>query len=499
MDSYAVILKEDVPVDPGKYGALLAPMLGITVVEAKIAVRRGGIFAENLPEVDARRLAETLEADGIGCWCVPASALPPLRAPRRVTALETDAEGVRGAMQGPPEAPPLPWDRIGVVSIGLVLVPELQEDIAGVRKKDIAAIKRLEQEQRDLVRDRLLSVLVRIDPPHMENVPPAGAHHYFFDKLRHREAMQLKAFADLVSADGSEWWRLSLEETGFTDRTGEPDGGGIATGNYLAVPVLYEKRKDAHTERSRELLKAGNVERLAFRTIEEFNRYTRWCAWRELLRTEPELAEPSKIPAPHGNGRAPREIADAPMEGREQDERSRFRWPKRAMWAGLFLAIALAAGFRYERRGAVCMVCQKLRQDDVLRLWGRPLQENLGSWKPTGPPSPYDLIIGREHEHLYDGFGTEQAWFFGMASKFGRTPGGNASPAEVDATECGSELLRWIGNGEATLEEVKESYPRLFEKVRKISDPAERARWLELARAKPDREAPENLLKEIRK
>ncbi|HZN63408.1 MAG TPA: hypothetical protein VFC90_13460, partial [Planctomycetota bacterium] len=65
MNLYSIILKEDEPVDPRTYGPLLAPALGVTVLEARMAVRRGsGIFAENLPEDEARRLAQSLQADG---------------------------------------------------------------------------------------------------------------------------------------------------------------------------------------------------------------------------------------------------------------------------------------------------------------------------------------------------------------------------------------------------------------------------------------------------
>jgi len=499
MDTFTIVLKEDVFPDPRKYGALLAPVLGVTVLEAKIAVRRGGIFAENLLEDKARRLAETLEGDGIGCWCVPSPALPPLRSPRRVTALKTLEEGLRCSLLGLPEPRLLPWDRIDVVSIGMVLVPELQEEVAGVRRKDVAAIVRREREQRDSARDRLLAVLTRVDPSHVENVPAAGAHHYFFDQLRRRDAKQLKAFADLVSDDGSDWWRIPLEETGFADLSDESAGRNREACNYLAVPVLYARRKDAHSERSLKLLQGGNVERLAFHTVEDFNRYTRWWTWRERLRAEPQLAEPSKIPAPSGNGRAPREIVQAPLLSGDADEPPRFGWRTRTAAAILILAIALAVGLRFERRGALCVICRELRQDDVIRVWGIPVRETQGDWKETWPRSGYNEIVGKQHAHLYTGFGYEREGLFGLASSFGRDSGGNASPEEEDAGECANGLLKWVGAREATLEEVKAAFPRLYERVRNTRNPAGRQRWKDLANAQPTREAFEHLLAEISK
>jgi len=500
MDLFAIILKDDVAVDPRKYGPLVAPVLGITVVEAKMAVRRGrGIFLEDVPEEHARRLAETLEADGIGCWCVPASALPPLRQPKRATSVETNEEGVRCALQGRQDPVLLPWDRIGVVSIGLVLVPELQAEIAGVRTKDVAALVRREQEMRDFVRDRLLAVLTRVDLSHQENAPPSAAHHYFFDQLRRKEAMQMKAFADLVSADGTDWWRVALEETTFVDRSdGSTEGPGSA-GNFMAVPILYARRADAHADRSRKLLQGGNAEQLSFRTVEDFNRYTRWWTVRERLRAQPEMASLSKVPAPGGNGRAPDGFAPEPVASVELDAPPGLGWKTYALAAGLILMLVVAGGMRFERRGAQCMVCQRLRQDDVLRVWGFPVRESLGEWKETGSKSAYDQIIGRDHPHLYDGFGFEQEALFGFAQRFGRTPGGNASPEESDAIACANGLLVWRATEQATLEEVKAAYPRLYDRVKNIRDPAARQRWVKLAKADPDRQAPGNLLEEISK
>jgi len=489
MDLFSVLLKEDVAVDPRTYGAILAPALGVTVHDARMAVRRGGgILAEDLPEEEARKLAESLEGDGIGCWCAPSSALPPLPPPRRVTRIEATEEGLRCSLLNQPEPSLLAWDRIGAVSLGLVLVPELQEEIAGVRKKDVAAVARREQEQRDLVRDRMLAFLARVDLSHEENAPAAAAHHYFFDQLRRRESKQLKGFVDLVSADGSEWWRLPLDESSFMD-------GGAETANYAAVPVIYSRRKEAHTGRSLQVLQGGNIERLAFHTMEEFNRYTRWWTWRERLRIDPELALPTRVPASGGNGHAPRV-----MEARATLESEPLARPKgkaRAivLAAAFTIVLFLAAGIAFERRGADCLICRRNRQDDVVRMWGFPLKEKPGPWTVMGP-SLYDQLINREHEHLFDGYGYVREGLMGFAPRNGRTPGGNATPAEVDAAECVNGLLAWYTDKQATVEEVQEAYPKLYERVRNSSD---RKRWLELARAPSNRDAPVNLLKEATK
>lgn len=495
MEPYSVILKDDVAVDPRTYGPLLAPALGVTVLEARMAVRRGsGILAENLPEDEARRLAESLEADGIACWCAPSAALPPLPAPRRATSVETTDEGLRCALLNQLEPATLPWDRIGVVSIGLVLVPELDE-IAGVRKKDVAAVARREREQRDLVRDRLLAVLNRIDLTHMENAPAAGAHHYFFDQLRRKESKQLKAFTDVLSDDGAEWWRIPLEESNYKDGTNK----GLEAANYMAAPVVYARRKGAHTERSLKLFQGGNVERLAFDTMEDFHRYTRWWMWRERLRVDPDLALPSQVPASGGNGRPPRAVAEMPGERMDSSSRPGSKWRSWTLVGVLTLVMLLGMGLTFEKRGADCMICRRNRRDDVIRLWGISLKENRGAWITTGRPSPYDVMIGLDHEHLYDGFGYEREGLLGIGARFGRTPVGNASPAETDAAECANALFLWHDDGKASVEEVRNAYSRLFQRVRSNPDAAGRQRWLDLARAPSNREAPVNLLSEASK
>ena len=488
MELYSVILKDDVAVDPRTYGALLAPALGVTVLEGRMAVRRsGGIFAENLPEEEARRLAQSLEANRISCWCAPSSALPPLPAPRRATRVESTEEGLRCALLGQAEPVTLPWDRIGCVSIGLVLLPELEE-IAGVRKKDVAAVLRREQEQRDLVRDRLLSVLNQVDLSHQENAPSASAHHYFFDQLRRKESKQLKAFADVVSADGAEWWRIPLEESNYRDNADR----GLEVGNYTIVPVLYDRLKEAHTERSRKLFQGGNVERLTFDTMEEFNRYTRWWTWRERLRVDPELAPPTQVPSAGGNGQAPSAIAELSRLKSAPYVRPGSKWRSGTLVGFLVLLVFLGVGFKFESRGTDCLICGRHREDDVFRLWGVALKETRGDWKRPGPPSPYDVIVGQDHEHLFDGFGYHRKGLIGVGSGYGRSHDGNASPENADAAECARWLFTWYTDGKATFDEVRDAYPRLIRKVQSIPDAEGRKRWLELAR-----ESPEKLLKEL--
>src|SRR6185436_2966476 len=82
---FTILLEADVTVDPRKYGDLVAPALGVTKVEARMAVRKGrGIFLENLDQDAANRIAGELEKDGIKAHVRAAEDLPALPAVRKV-------------------------------------------------------------------------------------------------------------------------------------------------------------------------------------------------------------------------------------------------------------------------------------------------------------------------------------------------------------------------------------------------------------------------------
>src|SRR4029079_3887876 len=56
---FSILLEGAVCVHPRTYGGLVAPALGLTKIEARMAVRKGrGIFLENLDQDDAARITE---------------------------------------------------------------------------------------------------------------------------------------------------------------------------------------------------------------------------------------------------------------------------------------------------------------------------------------------------------------------------------------------------------------------------------------------------------
>lgn len=294
-DLYTIVLKEDRAVDADKYGKLLAPVLGIPVVEARLVARRGrGIFVADLPEHDARILGGKLEDDGIPCWVVPNHDLPNLTVPLRATLIERTASGLR-FRGGETEFVTVDWGGIGVLSIGLVSVPELDEEYPGTRKKDHRFLKKTAMDQRDLIRDRILEALRSVDrpPPGAPAPKRLGSWYLWFEHLRRFKGMHLRALLDVVPSDASAWLRVLLDDMAYVDGSdGRPSGFAIA--NYFLAATTFARRPDAHTEMSRRLLRGEDIPDLVFPTIEEFNRYTRWHAFRiHLSRMLPQAAAPS--------------------------------------------------------------------------------------------------------------------------------------------------------------------------------------------------------------
>ncbi len=107
---YAILLEEDVSVDPRKFGARVAPALGLTAVEARMAVRKGrGIFLENLAEADAREIAAELEKDSIRARVVAKDELPAFPAVRKIALLDHGEELLSYRAPGTADSGAVPW------------------------------------------------------------------------------------------------------------------------------------------------------------------------------------------------------------------------------------------------------------------------------------------------------------------------------------------------------------------------------------------------------
>jgi hypothetical protein len=288
----AILLEEDVPVDPRKYGDLVAPLLGLTKVEARMAVRKGrGLFLENLRDEDARRLADELAKDGIRAHVVPCDRMPVLPPPRKVVHLERGEELL--SYRGDGGATALPWEAIGVASCGVTARPEVGDWFGQVRFADVPPLHRLEGRDREVVRENL--ILKMSSGAGTGRTPGRPNPDSLFEEIDRRYSDKVRVAFDLVTRDLGTWLRVPLEEMGYVYASGGVKMGG-AWGFQLLAADLREKCAPALTEITLKLLGGTDIRELVFPQAEEFARHTAWIAIKRYL--WPDAASSSLSPGP---------------------------------------------------------------------------------------------------------------------------------------------------------------------------------------------------------
>ncbi len=285
---FSVILREDLPVDPRVYGPLVAPLLGLTVLEARLLVRKGrGILLDGLKEEDAKALVERLAADGLRADAVDAASLPAFPPPRKMLQLECGDELL---LYGDGEA--LPWDAIGTVSLGIVARPEHQELFSHVDFRMVPPLHKLEGAERDLVRENLL--LKMSARPKGER--PRHKPDSILEEIDRKWGPKVKVCLDLLTADVGTWLRVPMEEVAYRYLPTSIRMGG-AWGLQALLNDLQEKAFPAFSPMTLRLLDVADIKSLVFPQVEEFTRYGAWCALRRILWPTP-AASSSPSPAP---------------------------------------------------------------------------------------------------------------------------------------------------------------------------------------------------------
>lgn len=292
MALYTILLEEDVPVDPRKFGAIVAPAIGVTALEAKIAVRKGrGIFLERVAEEHARRIAGELEKEGIRSLLVPSGEMPALPAPRKSLSLEHGEEFLTYTPAGGDAKEHLPWDAVVAASFGVVAQPEYRELFKHVPFEMMPPIHKLKGGEREVVRENLILK--------MSQAPPSGPRRRkpesIFEETEQKYGTKVKVYADLVTRDLATWLRVPMDEIAYLYMEGGVRMGG-AWGFHLLAVDLREKAPAALTDMSLKLLDAGDIKELVFTQVEEFTRYTAWAALRRVLWPTADSSSPSPAP-----------------------------------------------------------------------------------------------------------------------------------------------------------------------------------------------------------
>jgi len=275
---WAILLEEDVPVDPRKYGDLVASLLGLARLEARLLVRRGrGLFLENVPETEALRIAEELLRDGIRSRLILQDQIPPFPRPVKVTQLEGGEEAL--AYRTSEGIAALPWEALLVASCGLVARPGCGDFFSHVPFENFPSFRGLEDRDREIVRENL--ILKMTAPPPAEEpgkLPPAPV----FEEIERRHGSRVRVYLDLLTADLGSWLRIPMEEVAYRHTPGQV-WMGLSWGFQMLTDDLRKKCPAALTEISRKLLRGMDPRELVFPRIEEFTRYTTWVALRRRL------------------------------------------------------------------------------------------------------------------------------------------------------------------------------------------------------------------------
>jgi len=295
VELYTVVLESDVPVEPRKYGDLVAPMLGVTRLEAKIAVRKGrGLLLDDIEEKDAQRVVEELARDGVRARAVRNADLPALAAPRKVTMLERGDGMLRYRPAGGDAWSELPWMQIDVVSLGAVALEGFQEQFSKIRFDYVPGLHRFKEDPglRDLLRENLI-LKMRAGPPPADRRRSDGT---IFDDLA-QHAGKLKVYADLVDATRTLWLRVPMDEMGYA-RDAHSVKLGEAWGFHLLAQDLLSTCAHACTAVSLKFVARADIKDLVFLQTEEFNRYTAWHAVLHHLGMKPCANADTSSPSP---------------------------------------------------------------------------------------------------------------------------------------------------------------------------------------------------------
>ena len=295
---YTIILEEDVEVDPRVYGDLVAAALGLTRIEARIAVRKGrGIFLEHVEEDHARRIADRLGEDSIAARLVAEEEMPTLPPLRKATHLDHGEDILTCRIAGTDKREHVPWEAILATSVGVVARPAYVEIFGHVRFDMVPPMHEMEGTDREMVRENLLLKMAAGQKGDARRKPDS-----IFEDIDERYGTKVHVYADLLTSDLRTWLRVPMDEIGYLYMTNSIRMGG-AMGMQLLMVDLREKCASTLSPMTLKLLDATDIKTLVFPQIEEFNRYTAWHVLKRIPWTNADLSSPSlEVPEPSTDG-----------------------------------------------------------------------------------------------------------------------------------------------------------------------------------------------------
>jgi hypothetical protein len=305
MGTFAVVFLEDHRPDLETFAPVLAELLGLSGIDARLRIRKGrGIFLERLDEALAQRVADALAARGWAAEVVPDEALLRFVRPARLFQVDCRDDVLRYKRNMAEPFHDVPWDAIRLVHAGVVATPQY---------RDFARSKIFQ----------LLPVMHRIDDPEAR----AQLKRAMAQKALRREAdepappvegrpLTPEALADLARNSADACLDLFVEgRQGFLradrrqvvlDYLGARGGvNSLESFQRFAADVAARATRARVTPVTRRLLETGSRPELVFDDLAEYERYIAWYCHR--FQVIPPAG--GKVPAPADTPPLPEDLA----------------------------------------------------------------------------------------------------------------------------------------------------------------------------------------------
>jgi hypothetical protein len=241
---------------------------------------------------------EELRRDGVKACQVRNDELPVLPQPKRVTWLQRSPAALRFKWSGEEQIVDLKWDRVGVVSVGAVALPEWREAWDTRALRHLPAFHKLGDDPttRDVVRQNLI---LKLNRPVEAAAKPADDAKSPFEWIEADHSKTLQVHADIVDAARSMWLRVPMSGASYAPAEDSLRFGDAWGFTYL-VRDLVASPAAAVTPMTLQFLNGEDIRGLVFLQLEGLNRHT---AWHVIKRSLCDSSSPSpEPPAPFTDG-----------------------------------------------------------------------------------------------------------------------------------------------------------------------------------------------------
>lgn len=279
--THAIILHNDVPIDVRAFAPLIAGFLGITVIEAKMRIRKGrGIFLQGLDRSVAGEISVALREGRVFNDVVEDGALSLLPPMRKLTFVSRDDSMLCYRKSAGSFTEALAWEEIAIVGAGIIPVGQYADLFASVKFEHLPSIRDIDdRESQTIVRERMIE---KTKVERFKSIVVKNADNVF-DELDKKFGKKIKIFVDLVSRDFVEWLRIDMYELAYEVKQGTAKFGGSWGMKYIMEDIRAHVSKESMTQCLAQFIDGNDPNLLIFGDVEEFNRYLLWSLARRSL------------------------------------------------------------------------------------------------------------------------------------------------------------------------------------------------------------------------